>query len=103
MFYLFSIVITFGSNKSQDSVWVACFNTIMLHTLSVRTCKEIRTDTVLQNALDDNMLVSFLDNAQCSHSSLQRLLEPRLVNIQALLCMVTISACLSISSLAALC
>lgn len=85
---LAAISAQYSPNSSMDPAWAACFNNIILETLTAKTGADSKPGSTLRNTMDDGLLMSFLMNAQRCYANFDRLLKPRLVNVQALLTMV---------------
>ena len=83
-----AIRVQYDSSRQQvDPAWATCFNNIILHILTTKAHGS-NVESPSQNAMDDNLRLTYLINAQRSYSNLAALLKPRVVNVQAVLSMV---------------
>ncbi len=79
-----------GPNQA-DIAWVICFNNIILQTLSTDNIQKSEDNHVpLGESPERELLQPLLTNYQRGLKKLDRLLKPALVNVQALLLMVSI-------------
>ena len=79
-----------GPNQA-DIAWVICFNNIILQTLSTDNIQKSEENHVpLGESPERELLQPLLTNYQRGLKKLDRLLKPALVNVQALLLMVSI-------------
>ncbi len=69
-----------------DPAWATCFNNIVLHILTTKA--GAGADSPSRSAMDDSLKTTFLVNAQRCYRNMEKLLQPRVVNVQALLSMV---------------
>ena len=69
-----------------DPAWATCFNNIVLQILTTKA--GAGADSPSRSAMDDSLKTTFLVNAQRCYRNMERLLQPRVVNVQALLSMV---------------
>ncbi|OCL12672.1 hypothetical protein AOQ84DRAFT_311826 [Glonium stellatum] len=81
----------YSPNTPMDPAWAACFNNIILETLTAKAGADCKPGSALRNTMDDGLLMSFLMNAQRCYVNFDKLLKPRLVNVQALLSMALIA------------
>ena len=66
-----------------DPAWATCFNNIVLQILTTKA--GAGGDSPSRSAVDDSLKTTFLMNAQRCYRNMERLLQPRVVNVQALL------------------
>ena len=79
-----------------DSAWVVCFNNLIVQTLKARTLgsssqlssEDGASHNMYNDAMEVELLRPFLVNSRRGLEKLERFLEPRLVNVQALISMV---------------
>lgn len=71
-----------------DPAWATCFNNIVLQILTTKA--GAGGDSPSRSAMDDSLKTTFLVNAQRCYRNMERLLQPRVVNVQALLSMVNL-------------
>ena len=69
-----------------DPAWATCFNNIVLQFLTTKA--GAGADSPSRSAMDDSLKTTFLVNAQRCYRNMERFLQPRVVNVQALLSMV---------------
>ena len=82
-----------GDPRQADSAWIVCFNIIILQTLNARALDlsrkfGSRAGNSIGDAMEAELARSFILNARPGLDKLERFLEPRLVNVQALISMV---------------
>lgn len=69
-----------------DQAWATCFNNLILEILTTKAGAGV--ESLSPNAMGDSLTTTFLMNAQRCYCNVERLLKPRVVNVQALLSMV---------------
>jgi len=74
-----------------DPAWVVCFNNIILQTLNIKSGFDSKSRNSTRNTMDEDLFMSFLMNAQRCFDNIEKLLKPRLVNVQALLSLVSLT------------
>lgn len=86
--FLEAIRIQYGPQQERiDPAWTTCFNNVILQMLTVKA--NAGTGRTTRNTMDETLRLAFLTNAQRCYTNLERLLKPRVVNVQALLSMVS--------------
>ncbi|KAI9880707.1 MAG: hypothetical protein M1830_001340 [Pleopsidium flavum] len=84
-----------GSGKANRA-WILCFNNIILQTMNVRALGsssnlENRGRNVHGDAMEAELLRPFLINSRRGLNKLERFVEPKLINVQALISMCVIA------------
>ena len=78
---------------TDDIAWIICFNNIILQTLSADTIQHVDesddSHVTQRNSSEKELLQPLLVNYRRGLKRIDRLLEPKLVNVQALLLMVS--------------
>ena len=69
-----------------DPAWATCFNNLILQILTTKAGAGV--ETLSRNSMDDGLTTTFLMNARRCYCNVERLLRPRVVNVQAFLSMV---------------
>ena len=83
-----AIKLQYDPQQNQfDPAWATCFNNIVLQILTTKA--GAGGDSPSRSAMDDSLKTTFLVNAQRCYRNMERLLQPRVVNVQALLSMVS--------------
>ena len=83
-----AIKLQYDPQQNQfDPAWATCFNNIVLQILTTKA--GAGADSPSRSAMDDSLKTTFLVNAQRCYRNMERLLQPRVVNVQALLSMVS--------------
>ena len=76
------------ADETGEEARSLCFNNIILLTLTLKSKLARRMNTHV-GGLDEDLLSSFLKNARRALSNLSRFFSPRLINLQALVTLVT--------------
>ncbi|TAQ91168.1 hypothetical protein B7494_g548 [Chlorociboria aeruginascens] len=74
-----------------DPALIVCFNNIILQTLNIKSGFDFKCRNSAPGTMDDDLMASFLVNARRGFDNFERLLKPRLVNVQALLSMALVA------------
>ena len=79
----------YGSHsEAPDLAWVCSFNSILLHTLEAKSSAARPAGQMGDSTLERGLVVHLLLNARRCYNNFERLLQPRVANVQSLLSMV---------------
>ncbi|PYH87539.1 hypothetical protein BO71DRAFT_404581 [Aspergillus ellipticus CBS 707.79] len=82
----------YGSHSdAPDLAWIGSFNSILLHTLEAKSSAARPAGQMGDNSLERGLIVHLLLNARRCYNNFERLLQPRLANVQSLLSMALVA------------
>ncbi|KAL5357219.1 hypothetical protein BJX96DRAFT_172336 [Aspergillus floccosus] len=68
-----------------DPAWITSFNYILLQTLSSKLSASKKSGLITRSTIEDSLITNLLTNARRCYYCFEKLLQPRLANVQALL------------------
>lgn len=83
--------------ESPDLAWIASFNHILLQTLAAKLGASRKSGLVRGGSLEDGLVSNLLLNAERCYNNFEKLLRPRVANVQALLSLVSPLTCIRLS------
>lgn len=79
----------YGSTRdAPNTAWIVSFSSILLQTLEAKSTTGKKTDMMARSTLEVDLLFQLLLNIRRCYNRFERLLQPRVANVQALLSMV---------------
>ncbi|PYI12190.1 hypothetical protein BO78DRAFT_425429 [Aspergillus sclerotiicarbonarius CBS 121057] len=89
---LAAMQIQYGSTlDSPDPAWIVSFSSILLQTLEAKSTATKKTDMMARSTLEADLLFQLLLNTRRCYNNFERLLQPRVANVQALLSMALVA------------
>ncbi|PWY75220.1 hypothetical protein BO94DRAFT_538547 [Aspergillus sclerotioniger CBS 115572] len=80
-----------GHSEAPDLAWVCSFNSILLHTLEAKSSAARPAGQMGDSTLERGLVVHLLLNARRCYNNFERLLQPRVANVQSLLSMALVA------------
>ncbi|RAK98536.1 Zn(II)2Cys6 transcription factor [Aspergillus ibericus CBS 121593] len=80
-----------GRSEAPDLAWVCSFNSILLHTLEAKSSAGRPGGQTGDSTLERGLVVHLLLNARRCYNNFERLLQPRVANVQSLLSMALVA------------
>lgn len=75
--------------ETPDLAWITSFNHILLQTLAAKLGASRKSGLMRGGSLEDGLLSNLLLNAERCYNNFEKLLRPRVANVQALLSLVS--------------
>lgn len=76
--------------ETPDLAWITSFNHILLQTLAAKLGASRKSGLMRGGSLEDGLLSNLLLNAERCYNNFEKLLRPRVANVQALLSLVSL-------------